>query len=388
MRSPTIAIDARYIRERPSGIGSMVEAIVRDVPALMPDTSFLLLRHPLAPCCLSQADNVRETVVPYEANGPGTLLMLPRVVDLSEVDLFHAPFNILPAGLAMRTVVTIHDTMWLTDPTLCGAAGLWGKVQTWFYRHGIRRALEQADHLIAISDATRRDIIAQEPSAASRCTTILHGIAPKFSPARDESERSAQELARQRFAPGARRHVLVVGRAAPYKNQQRSLLAFLRAFPESPDIHMIVVQRLGHEGAAFASLAREAGAEDRIHVVPPMDERDLISLYRGALCLCQPSIKEGWGMPIGEAMACGCPVITSNTSAMPEVGGRAALYVTPTSVSEIARSLKKLARDPILRAKLVEAGLEQAERLTWASHARSTARLYRQLLTSRARAAA
>jgi glycosyltransferase involved in cell wall biosynthesis len=388
MRSPTIAIDARYVRERPSGIGAMVEAIVRDVPALMPDTSFLLLRHPLAPGSLSQAENVREQVVPYEANGPGTLLMLPRVVDLSEVDLFHAPFNILPAGLTMRTVVTIHDTMWLTDPTLCGAAGLWGKVQSWFYRNGIRRALEQADHLIAISEATRRDIIAEEPGAAARCTTILHGIAPKFSPSRNESDRSEQERVRQRFAPGARRHVLVVGRAAPYKNQQRSLMGFLRAFSNSPDIHLVVVQRLGHEGAALSSLARKAGAADRVHVVPPMEEQDLISLYRGALCLCQPSLKEGWGMPIGEAMACGCPVVTSNTSAMPEVGGQAALYVTPTSVQEIARALRRLARDTKVRATLVEAGLQQAERFTWASHTERTARLYRRLLTVGARAAA
>lgn len=372
-RSPKIAIDARYVRERPSGIGAMVEALIHHVPALMPEASFLLLRHPLAPDRLSSAQNVTEVTLPAEANGPGTLLALPRLVDLAGVDLFHAPSNILPAGLTMRTVVTVHDTMWLTNPVLCGTSGLWGQVQTWFYRNGIRRALHRADRIITISNATRGDVLAEAPMARHRCTTIEHGIDERFRPAINASDHEKAAAVRQRYAPGAKRHVMIVGRSAPYKNQERAIAAFLRAFERQEDTHLIVVQRLGH-----GALTHIPGG--RLHVIPPIPEQDLIDLYRGALCLCHPSLQEGWGMPIGEAMACGCPVVTSHRSAMPEVAGDAAVYVDPLDIGSIADGLRRLAGSARLRAEKVEAGLSRVERLTWRRHAERTVSVYREVL--------
>lgn len=383
----TIAIDARYIRERPSGIGAMVEALVREVPARMPDVTFLLLRHPLGPCPLSTAPNVQDVTVSFEANGPGTLFMLPSRVNLTGVDLFHAPFNTLPAGLPMRTVVTIHDIMWVTDPSLCGAEGLWGHVQSWFYRNGIQRAITRADHLIAISQATRNEVIDYHPAAAARCTAIPHGVDPKFTPSPDPSNDEAIRMAQQRHAPGARRYVLMVGRAAPYKNQGNAVRAFLDAFADSPDTHLVVVQRLGHEGASFQQLARQRGAHDRVHVVPPMSEGDLIALYRGALCLCHPSLQEGWGMPIVEAMACGCPVVTSHRSAMPEVAGDAAFFVEPSSVQDIAQALRAVAVDSARRSQMTQRGLRRARELSWDRTADRTVEIYRELLSTRSEAA-
>jgi glycosyltransferase involved in cell wall biosynthesis len=355
----------------------MVDALLRRIPALLPDVSFLLLRHPLARRPLSVEPNVREVTVSCEANGPASLFALPKLVDLSRVDVFHAPSNILPARTATRTVVTVHDLMWLTDPRLCGASGLWGRVQTWFYGNGLRRALLQADHVIAISEATRAEIVAWAPSAACRCTVIPHGVDPRFQPSADCADATR---VRQRYAPGARAHVLVVGRAAPYKNQHRAVRAFLAAFADRPDIHLVVVQRLGLDGDWLLRLALDAGAGGRVHVVPPMPDTDLIALYRSALCLCHPSLQEGWGMPIGEALACGCPVITSRTSAMPEVAGPAALYVDPTSVTHIALALRSLARDGALRISLAREGLRHVEKLSWERCAERTADVYREAL--------
>jgi alpha-1,3-rhamnosyl/mannosyltransferase len=355
----------------------MVDALLRRVPVLLPDVSFLLLRHPLARRPLSIEPNVREVTVSCEANGPASLFALAKLVDLSRVDVFHAPSNILPAAMPMRTVVTVHDLMWLTDPRLCGASGLWGRVQTWFYGNGLRRALWQADHVIAISEATRDEIVTCAPSAAHRCTVIPHGVDPRFRPSADRADGTR---VRQRYAPGARAHVLVVGRAAPYKNQHRAVRAFLAAFADRPDIHLIVVQRLGLDGDRLLRLARDAGAGDRVHVVPPMPDADLIELYRSALCLCHPSLQEGWGMPIGEALACGCPVITSRTSAMPEVAGPAALYVDPTNVTHIALALRSLASDGALRTSLAREGLRRVENLSWQRCALHTADVYREAL--------
>lgn len=370
-----IAIDARYVRERPSGIGSMVDALVRLVPTLMPNHQFLLIRHPLARLPLSASPNVTEVTLHAEANGPASLWMLPRLVDLSRVRLFHAPFNTLPAGLPMRTVTTVHDLMWLRTPELCRSRGLWGHVETGFYRNGIRRALRRSTRLIAISQTTLDDIRRVAPSAAEKTTVVHHGIEQFFTPGTAE-ERDAAEQVRARYAPGARQHVLAVGRSAPYKNHRRVVEAFLLAFADNPWTHLILIQRLGSEARELLELARVAGAESRVHVLGALPEADLVALYRSALCLCQPSLFEGWGMPASEAIACGCPVIASSCAALQEVLGDAAEYVDASSTISIARGLKKLARDEHARSTLVAAGLRRAAGYGWESAARATAQVY------------
>jgi glycosyltransferase involved in cell wall biosynthesis len=375
-----IAIDARYVRERPSGIGAMVEAVVRRVPALMPDVQFLLLRHPRASGPLSPSANVREVVVKAEANGPGTLLALPSIVDLRGVRLFHATFNILPARLPMRTVATIHDVMWLTHPELCRSAGVRGRVEGAFYANGIRRALRDATRIIAVSAATRAEIAALDAAAGRRTTVIHHGLDPAFRPARDPGELAAVEAARARHVPGARRYVLTVGQAAGYKNQAAALEGFLRAFGGDPSVHLVLVQRLGEGARALLSAATAAGADGRVHVLPTVPFDDLLALYRGALCLCHPSLVEGWGMPVGEALGAGCPVVASDRSAMPEVLGGAGLLADPNDPDAIAAALRRLADDGSLRQHLIDAGLARARSLTWEAHAASTAALYREVL--------
>lgn len=374
-----IAIDARYVRERPSGIGSMVDALVRLVPSLMPDHEFLLLRHPLARSPLSSSPNVREVTLQAEANGPASLWMLPRLVDLSGVRLFHAPFNTLPAGLPMRTVTTVHDLMWLQTPDLCRSRGLWGRVETGFYGNGIRRALRRSTRLIAISQTTLEDIRRVDSRAADRTTVVPHGVEQGFSPGTAEERDSAEQL-RARYAPGARQHVLAVGRSAPYKNHRRVVEAFLLAFADDPWTHLILIQRLGSEAQELLEIARVAGAESRVHVLGALPDQDLVSLYRTALCLCQPSLFEGWGMPASEAIACGCPVIASSCAALKEVLGDAAEFVDPTSTLSISRGLRRLARDRQARARLSEIGLQRAAMFSWERAAQATAQVYRACL--------
>jgi len=357
----------------------MVDALVRFVPPLMPDHEFLLLRHPLARSPLSTSPNVREVTLQAEANGPASLWMLPRLVDLSGVKLFHAPFNTLPAGLPMRTVTTVHDLMWVQRPEICRSPGLWGQVETRFYRNGIQRALRRSNRLIAISQATLDDIRRVNRGAAERTTVVPHGIEQSFSPGTPE-ERDGAEQVRARYASGARQHVLAVGRSAPYKNHRRVLESFLLAFADDPWTHLILIQRLGSEARELLEVARVAGAQSRVHVLGALPERDLVSLYRTALCLCQPSLFEGWGMPASEAIACGCPVIASGCAALAEVLGDAAEYVDPSSTLSISRALRRLARDPAHRARLVEAGLRRAAGFNWERSARATAEVYRSCL--------
>lgn len=375
-----IVIDARYVRERPSGIGAMVDAVVRLVPARMPDVEFVLLQHPRARVPLSPAPNARGVVVSAEANGPGTLFALPRLVDLRGADLFHAPFNILPHGLVMPTLVTIHDVMWLDAPELCRSRGAWGAVEEKFYAHGIRHALDRATAIASVSEATKQAIARRDPRAAARTTVIHHGVDDVFR-RRDPADRPRDPLAvRRRLFPGFEHVVLTVGQGAGYKNHAGAVRGFAAAFRDRSDVALALVQRLGRDAEHLLAIAKDEGVADRVRVLDTLPLADLIALYGSALCLLHPSLVEGWGMPITEAMAAGCPVVTSDRAATAEAAGGAGLLVDPTDPRSIGETLARLERHPDLRGELSRLSVARAAKLTWDAHAERTAALYRSLL--------
>jgi glycosyltransferase involved in cell wall biosynthesis len=377
----TICIDARYLRERPSGIATIVQAIVDHVPGWAPELDFLLLKHPNAPGRLSAAPNVREVVVRQEANGPATLFFLPRLVDFDGVDLYHGPFNILPHGLEMRTVVTINDVMWLTHPQWAQSPGIWKYVETPFYQHGIKNALRHATRIIAISQATKREIEKLDPRAADRTRVVLEGVSSGFRPTGDEVGRAAIEAARTKhLGDPHRRYVLSVGQYVGYKNHDTVLRAFALAFGKDSDVHLAFVQRLGSGPEVLGPMARDLGVGGRVHFLHGVPFPELVHLFQGAMVLCHPSLVEGFGNCPSEAMMAGCPVVTSNRSSMPEVSGSAALLVDPEDPADVARALARVAGEPELAASMSARGMVRAAELTWEACARGTLDVYRETL--------
>lgn len=375
-----ICIDCRYIRERPSGIGVLVRALVDALPRLAPDLHFFLLKHPRGPARLSLAPNVHERVVPEEANGPATLLWLPKVVDLRGVRLFHATFNILPAGLEMPTVATIHDVMWVKHPDWARSPGIWGHVETAFYQRGIHHALRHATRIATVSRATREEIRDLDRAAYERTRVTFPGVSDAFRRLDEEGEARTIDEARQRWLPAAKRYVLTVGQFAGYKNHPAVLRAFASAFQDDKGVHLGLVQRLGAGERALRPLARKLGIEERVHFLPAVPLSDLIALYNGALALCHPSLYEGFGIPPAEALGCGCPVITSNRSSMPEVSGDAAMLVDPEDVDAIASALRRIAYEPGLAEQMRARGLERKKQLTWEAFAQANLDIYREVL--------
>lgn len=370
----TVCIDCRYIGPRPSGIAEVVRGLIDHVPALAPDLRFLLLRNPAHGGCLSDAPNVVEQVVPQAANGPATMWWLSRVTDLSGVDLFHATFNTMPAGLPMPCVVTIHDIMRLTNPAWC-RTGLRGAVERAFYGHGLRRAMRSASAIAAISGATAREIAAYHPPAADRVAVTLSGVSERFRP----TDPDPTLLAALGLDPN-RPFVLTVGQDAPYKNHPGALRAFAGAFGDQHDMDLVIVQRRGEGSHALDRLAQALGIAERVRFLPAVNADALVMLYGGARALLHPSFAEGFGNPIAEAMACGCPVVTSSTSAMPEVAGGAALLADPHDPASIARQLLVATRDPTQAQRLRDAGLARVRALSWRDFAIANVEIYRRVL--------
>ncbi len=369
----TVCLDCRYIKDRPSGIGRIVQALVDHLPRLAPDLHFRFLRHGSLDRPLCAAPNVSEVAVGFEANGPVSMWLLPQALDLSGIDLFHAPSNILPRGLGMPCITTIHDTMWLDAPALCGS-GVWHQAERPFYRHGLKRALQRSDAILTVSEATRQAVIAHDEALAGRVFAVHPGVPPVFRPDPPAPELLARRgLADQSF-------VLTVGQFAPYKNHENAVRGFAKAFADRPDIGLVFVQRRGPGPDRLRRLAQSLGIAEQVRFLPPLGDDELASLYRGALALLHPSLCEGFGMPLIEAMASGCPVVTSDISAMPEVAGGAAPLADPRDPRAIADALTDVSEDAALARDLRERGLERARAFDPESFAKGNLAIYRKVL--------
>ncbi len=367
-----IAVDCRYVRERPSGIGNYVSALVARLPTLSPESRFRLWVDPNAPRPLCGSSRVEETVVAAPANGLRTLLRPSSLGDLDSADVFHAPFNLLGRGIRCATVVTVHDLMWLEHPEWCEALSPLLPFKMAFYRDGLVRALRHATRIVAISEATAGVIAHNWPSASSRLVVIHHGIEPQYRPPQDRAV--LERTLAQRFGLVAP-YFLVVGQNTPSKNHRAVLRGFARAgLPDG--VRLVLLQRLYRGRNGLYDEARRLGIASRVLCLPAVAQDDVLALLQGALSLVQFSRYEGFGMPALEALACGTPVIASDIPALREVLGGAALHAS-LALDALSRALSRMAREPTLRAELSDAGVERSRRFSWDRSAREHLEAYR-----------
>jgi glycosyltransferase involved in cell wall biosynthesis len=283
---------------------------------------------------------------------PGTLFVPAHVVPL-----IHPP-----------TVVTIHDLGYLSHPESHPASAL--RMLDWTTRWSVR----VAKRMIAISNATKLDLIRHYRVPADTIDVVHHGVAPEFRPA----TRGEIERIRTRYRL-PERYLLAVGTVQPRKNYGRLAAAVAALNRDDVDFTLAIA---GKPGWMFDQVEREiaaSGAGDRVRLLGYVEDRDLPALYSGASVYCQPSLYEGFGMPVLEAMACGVPVLAANTSALPEVGGEAALYHDPLDPAAIADGLRRLIGDSELRTELTIKGATRSAEFTWERCAGQTVEILRRV---------
>jgi glycosyltransferase involved in cell wall biosynthesis len=383
-----VAVDARpAVAPHRTGIGQYTWELLRHLPGVDPATSYVawylnargtvggsrrFLRDLAAP-------NLVERWTPIPARLFERLtarLDLPRVEWFVRFDVLFAPNFIPPPTRARALVVTVHDLAFRRFPETAPQGTRW-----WLER--LDRTLARAARVIAVSDCTRRDLIELSHVEPGRVVAIPHGVdRDAFQPASEPEV----EAVRTRFGIDGP-YLLSLGGIEPRKN----LPSLIRAYAALPaDVRPTLI--IAGAGVAWnpeggrlldAALAELPGqVRERISLVGYVSGADKAALIGGAEALVYPSLYEGFGLPVLEAMACGTPVLTSDVSALPEVAGGAAVLVDPRSVDSIREGIQRLLTDDQLRAGLTEAGMARAEAFSWTETARRTASVLREVGSS------
>jgi glycosyltransferase involved in cell wall biosynthesis len=228
----------------------------------------------------------------------------------------------------------------------------------------VPRSIERADLVLADSMHTRSDLVRLFAVPHDRVKVIYPGVGPRFQPQPEPGERARL---RERYDIGDQPYLLSVGTLQPRKNYVRLIQAFARSQAGKETAVQLLIA--GGCGWLYEDILAEADKHDLVRLLGFVEDRDLPALYRGSALFAFPSLYEGFGLPVLEAMACGVPVVCSRASSLPEVAGEAALWVDPLDVDALEEALIRALEDDDLRRRMVERGIVQAARYDWAQSA-------------------
>ncbi len=294
-------------------------------------------------------------------------LVLPRRAGRDGFDVIHATTHygtFMPCRY--KNVITVTDVSPLLHPETHGRG------QVMYHRHILPLVLKRADAIITISASSKKDIVSCYGIAEDMVQVIHLGVDRRFAPD------AAGESGFARTLP--ERYILNIGTLEARKNLPRLLEAYAIARSKGLAHKLLIGGARGWRLSNLAAIVEKHGLEQDVVFLGYVEDADLPILYGRADFFVYPSLYEGFGMPILEAMACGTPVITSNCSSMPEVAGDAACLIDPLDVESLAEKMLELAASEELRAALRARGIERAGRFSWAETARETMAVYQGLL--------
>lgn len=299
--------------------------------------------------------------------------LLPWRLRRDGSDLLHNMINTACLAPGCPQVTSIADATQILHPETGGLGPR-------FFRQLLRSAPRRSDAIITISRSAADDLV--RAFGVDREKIKLTYLAARTPT--EYSDAAARELkSRIGLAPEGRFFVAPLARR-PNKNVERLLEAFARV--ADPDVKLVMTGAHSDGDDLLRTLMRDLGISQRVLLTGWVTDAELDILYSGALALVFPSIAEGFGLPILEAMQVGCPVATSGISSMPEIGGDAATYFDPYSVEEMARRMGELAADAALRKRLAAAGITRAQEFSWERTTQDTLDVYRQVLSGDAAA--
>ena len=369
--TPIIGFDAKRIVRNGTGLGSYGRTLVNDLakyPLTLrlyaPDEGRDDLRNQIV-----QSEHI-SFHIPHSTFHP-FWRSYGMVKDLKRdgVQLFHGLSGELPVGIrksGIKSVVTIHDLIFLRHPEFYNPIDV--KLYTWKFRQTLR----EADHIIAISECTKRDILEYggQDVSEDKITLVYQSCSPRF----DISRTPAPSHPR---TPETKRYILSVGSIEARKN---TLLA-VKALPYLPsDVSLVLVGRHTKYTDTILAYAKEHQLEHRVKVMHGVPDTDLPALYAGAEAFVYPSVYEGFGIPIIEAISCGLPVVACTGSCLEEAGGPDSFYVAPDDFLGMANAIRHSLKGADGREERIKRSMDYIQRFNGNDVAGQVYELYKKLL--------
>jgi glycosyltransferase involved in cell wall biosynthesis len=369
-----IGIDLRKIND--SGIGRYTQSLVHHLLRIDKKNEYVFFLYPedMKRFCYT-GNNVRMV---EDTSGKYSILehvSISRKARQLGLDLFHAPHYVLPLFLSCKTVVTIHDLIHLIYPT---GNGFTRTAKKFYAEQMIRQSAKKADRIIAVSRNTKKDLVALVPEVEEKIVVIHNGVEwesdtglGRFHPTKGEETDRALE--RYGIHKG---YFLFVGNERVHKNLSGAVQTAKELWAEFK-IPLVVIGVNPEAGRVF--IDREDPSLAHIYFLERVNPEDMVHFYNGAYMLLFPSLYEGFGLPILEAMACGTPVIASNRSSIPEVAGTAAHLIDPDNPKELVQAARLFLTNALVAKDHVERGFAQIKKFSWDEAAKRTLEIYKGL---------
>lgn len=381
-----IAFDAKRAYQNNTGLGNYSRSLIASLAEVYSENAYYLMAPKQTTMFDTAPYNNIHTITPSGIFKTVSSLWRSNYVtrDLKKlnIDIYHGLSNEIPAGIqhtSIKSVVTIHDLIFERYPKQ------YKPIDNAIYRKKFNNACKHADKVIAISEQTKQDIIQYYGTAEEKIVVCYQSCNPIFEQKITDAEK--QRIKGKYKLPDT--YFLYVGSVIERKN----LLNICKALKElQPTIKIpLVVIGTGREYMQVVkAFVSENGLTQDVIFLSEQDAtiddadfrsaKDFPAIYQSAIAMIYPSVYEGFGIPILEAMWSGTPVITSNTSCMPETGGDAAYYIDPYAVADIAKAMTRIATDQQVRSEMARKGYVQAQKFTPASCAAAVMQVYESLL--------
>jgi glycosyltransferase involved in cell wall biosynthesis len=301
-------------------------------------------------------------------------MLISAVLMKNKLDVFHAPAYACPLTYPGKIILTVHDLAIYRHPSWFPSG------QSFSTKILVPKSMKKASRIIAVSKATKKDIVELFKTSPSKVTVIHEGVVPQKG---EGKTKSVSKTDIQKKYKIAEKYLLFIGTIEPRKNLTALIKAYnvlmVKDYKKYKEYDLVIAGKKGWKYEEIFKTIKDQKFNYKIRFLNYVSQEHKVALMKNATCFVFPTLYEGFGLPIAEAMSMGIPVITSNVSSMPEVAGDAAVLVNPNKITEIEKAMAKVLGNKRLRDRMSKAGLVQAKNFTWNKVAKETIDLYREV---------
>ncbi len=299
---------------------------------------------------------------------------LPKLLKDYKIDVFHGLKGVAPKINSVKIIITVHDLYVFKYPQYANFKDLI------YWRYFSPKYIKKADKIIAVSYATKKDLIDYLKINPNKISVIWESYNNRIYKINNNTTKTISFFREKNIDIKDKSIILNVNTISPRKNIQRIIQSFNEVAPDRPDTILLVVGRDGWKTRRIYKEYNKSPFKDRIYFIGFVPDEVIADLYNMASVFVYSSFYEGFGLPVLEAQACGCPVITSNVSSMPEVAGEAGILVDPNNVSSISEAISAVVDDNNYRKELITKGFNNIKIFSWEKCAEETKKIYKEVM--------